>query len=188
MKSIADKLAKWLIIHGCESKAFGQYAYAIEILLSLCILIGYLMVIGAMLGRVWDAILWYVFFLPLRRAAGGIHAANRTRCFCISIAIPTAALLLAPYCDAVWVAHVSAAVGTVVTFRYAPVTCPNHPLDAARRADARVLSRRSVVVEAGLLVLLASLRLEFAAGALGLIAAAISILLGARIYEHEPSR
>lgn len=53
--------------------------------------------IGLLMGLLWESILFVICFLPLRRYAGGFHARTRRGCLLFSVTVIAAAFLVIKY-------------------------------------------------------------------------------------------
>ena len=78
-------------------------------------------VIGVIVGKVFESIAFLVFYIPLRSYAGGYHASTPWRCYFISIVIIMEMLLFIGYVDLSIIYIILLLVGMVVCFAFAPV-------------------------------------------------------------------
>lgn len=98
-------------------------------------------VIGVIVGKVFESIAFLVFYIPLRSYAGGYHASTPWRCYFISIVIIMEMLLFIGYVDLSIIYIILLLVGMVVCFAFAPVEDKNKPLD---RDEISVLKKEPI--------------------------------------------
>lgn len=95
-------------------------------------------VVGLILGMVWESIVFSLAYIPIRTYAGGYHSKTQLRCYLLSIAIITASLLaikLIPWNGFICTVIILCA-GLPVLF-LAPVEDSNKPLDKQEKAVYR---------------------------------------------------
>ena len=87
-------------------------------------------VIGAVMKELWQAILFIALYAPLRSYAGGYHARTATRCYVYSILLMIAALLAMKYLYIpTFICIIALVISCAVILILAPVEDANKPLD-----------------------------------------------------------
>jgi len=131
--NMVNKLVKMKIIgaEDCELYRFG-----IETALLKGIhLISYL-ILGLMLGKTFELIIFLIAFIPLREYAGGYHAATKKGCYIISCLCILSILLILRVFPAVYYSnsmYLALFSGVLLLF-LVPVESKNKPLDDSEKA------------------------------------------------------
>ncbi len=146
MRKLSDKLIGILEINGDVSREDREvYEYALYGLGMLVINGLTSILIGVVLKVPWYCVLFLSAMMPLRSDAGGYHAPGAWKCYLLSCAMVTAALL--------WI-KAELSFQTVFTicmavpscyfiFRYAPLESENKPLDAEEK---KIIGKRARVI------------------------------------------
>ena len=87
-------------------------------------------IIGLVLGVLWQMLLFMAAYIPLRSFAGGYHAKTPLRCYILSVLLHTAIALAIKYVDL----HIYFQLGLLISasitvFLLSPVGNENKPLD-----------------------------------------------------------
>ena len=183
----AASMAKWLIDNGCKEEKREIYQYGIECILNTVITFGIIFLYAIFTQELKIAICWFLFFLPLRHTAGGIHAHTRLVCFGISLVVGIGSIIVnkyIPYENIFGFACMLFSV--IIIFIAAPVIHPNHPVSEQRKNKIKIVARWMVIIESGCLIILMLLQkkdLLIGAG-LGLFFASASTFLGFIKYSN----
>ena len=103
-------------------------------------------VIGAIMGELWQALLFMILYAPLRSNAGGYHARTAERCYVYSVFLMVAILLAMKFLDISGsISTIIVVISSVVIFILAPVEDLNKPLDEKEQA---VYKKRTYMVAA----------------------------------------
>lgn len=122
-------------------------------------------VIGAVMKELWQAILFMALYAPLRSNAGGYHARTATRCYIYSILLMIAVLLAMKYLFIpTFICIIALVISCAVILILAPVEDANKPLDDIEQV---VYKKRTYVITA----------LEVAFCAIALLCGAKQIML-----------
>ena len=181
MNKLANRMAEYLIKKGLNPDNREVYAYALECIMNTAASFGTILIVSVLLGRFLSALIWMAFFLPVRHMSGGLHASNHIGCYFLSVSIGIGSLLLAPILLPIsWIVFPLLVFSVIVIFLYSPILHANHPLSEERALHMKKASRRNVVIESALIVLLYFLVPKdiAIAAAFGLFAAAASTLIG----------
>ena len=109
--------------------------------------------IGIIFGAIWEAILFYIWFLPLRKSIGGFHADTKVKCLVASataIFMTFALFTLFRYSDIVY--FVCGGVFVCIVFLIAPVDNPQKRFDDSERSVYQRRSRIVLMVESILFI------------------------------------
>lgn len=148
MNAIIDKVVRSLVSQGsiCEEDS-ELYHFGIEQLYLFFVNIVTTILIGVIMGMIWQSILFMLAYIPLRKFAGGYHAKTPMRCYCMSVALIVAVLLLIHFVvpsvlviTLIWIASM------VVIYLKAPVGSINKPLSEGEKALFRKVA---LIIAAG---------------------------------------
>lgn len=93
-EKITEKLKKENAI---TNKQYGMCKYGIQQGATMMLNAVTIISIGVILNEIWQAVLFMLFYVPLRSNAGGYHAKTALRCYFYSIVIMIAVLLAIKY-------------------------------------------------------------------------------------------
>lgn len=131
------------------------YYYGVHQGIVMIINVVSMMIIGAVMGMLPEAILFMAFFIPIRIYAGGYHAKTQLRCYFISMGINVLALLGVRYMPTEWwLAGVIATVTTVLFLILAPSEAENKPLEPYEVIKYKRIARRHWAIEIVVLVVM----------------------------------
>ena len=117
------------------------YCYCMEGLLEIIGNIFLTILLGALLGKFWDAIIFLFIFISMRTLAGGYHAKDGNICFLISILLFLVVLLTADYFQNIFEGEWSNRnyiVSSFCIFIFAPVDCKNKRLSREKKMQLKV--------------------------------------------------
>lgn len=115
--------------------------------------------IGLLMGMVWQSVLFTLLYIPLRIYAGGYHAKTQLRCFFVSNGMIIAALLgMKTLLQSPSICGILLLLGAGVVLWLAPVEDQNKPLDQQEKAVYRQKGRRILVLYLALFLAGAVLR------------------------------
>lgn len=87
-----------LIIHNVITNTEKEiYQYGIIVILFNLLILTSFTIVGLSLGRLYDVILFLIFFIPIRIMLGGYHCKKPWNCFFVSNLFLLIVLLLIPY-------------------------------------------------------------------------------------------
>lgn len=119
-----------------EPEEAELYTYFFFILFSKWLSFAEVLLSGVILHNVWNAILFYFAFIPLREYSGGIHARKEITCiFCTALALflSIAGIKLLEVTVGCAIQVVLLIVGTSAVFCFSPLDTPEKPLDEDER-------------------------------------------------------
>lgn len=159
------------------------YEYGISMIFTYSINLITVLIIGIIMGQLWECLLFQLVFIPLRSYAGGYHASSEARCYFLSAGLIVLALTVLRYIP-LWINTVISlccllAAGIVILI-LAPVENKNKPLDSE---ETRVYGRRARLVlltEAAVALICCFFKWETALRVivLGMISVACSLIAG----------
>lgn len=95
---ISERIIMYAVKNNAVDKEkAAEYIYGLE--LSLSVLLSYLsvIIIGAVMGMLWQSILFLFLFVSIRRFAGGFHFKSQVMCYLCTCIICTAAFSIIKY-------------------------------------------------------------------------------------------
>lgn len=137
--SVSNKLVSLLIKNGTiKSDDRDLYVYGIHQACLFILNIATTIVVGLILGMLWEGIAFSLAYIPMRTYAGGYHSKTQFRCYLLSIAIITASLLAVKFIP--WNGFICTVImlcAGLVVLILAPVEDRNKPLDEQEKAVYR---------------------------------------------------
>ena len=92
------------------------------------------LLVGCILGMVWQSIVFLLAYIPIRSYAGGYHAKTPVRCYCISVILITATLLAMKYVTLTPATCWGGILGSsALIFILAPIEDKNKPFTPAEK-------------------------------------------------------
>lgn len=143
--NVSEKIAESLITIGVvpsEEKELYKYGIRQGILMVINVLTAIL--IGFILGMVWQSMAFMLTYIPIRTYAGGYHASTQLRCYLSSTALMAAVLIaikLIPWNGCIC-SFISFCAGMVI-FWLAPVEDLNKPL---KQIEKTIYKRRTWII------------------------------------------
>lgn len=117
--------------------------------------------IGVVLGMLWQAILFTVFYIPLRSNAGGYHAKTAIRCYLYSILLMISVLLAMEHLIlSRFACIIMLFISCIIIFTFAPVEDSNKPLDSTEQFVYRKRTYLITVLEIVIFIVSFMLRME----------------------------
>lgn len=136
-RKLTDFLCSKSIIDSSKKEIY-QYGYEVFISGLTGIIIA--LIIGILSSRIIDAIIFLVYFIPLRQLCGGFHADSYLKCNIVFTAVFTA-ILTCSFFIPVKFSLISVIICSIFTFitmlLFSPVENPNKPLDNDQIAKNR---------------------------------------------------
>lgn len=124
-----------------------EYIYGLEI--SLSVLASYLsvIIIGLLIGMLWQSALFLFIFVSVRRFGGGFHFSSQLMCFLsMCIICPTILLIIKYSGNNIMLYSTIMAVSTLVLLIIFPVPAVEKPLDAKEKIVYGWISRIMIIV------------------------------------------
>lgn len=126
-EKITNRLIQKNVIEDCNREI---YLFGVEQFLTITLNIVTTIVIGLVLGKLWQSILFVLMFMVLRSYAGGYHASTPVGCYILTSSIITTALSVLKFIGI----NILVCVGLLIISGVAililsPVQSENKPLD-----------------------------------------------------------
>lgn len=180
---ISERIADSLVNAGAapaEDKAL--YEYGIKMGILLVINIATALLIGLLLGMVWQCVIFLVAYNPIRSYAGGYHARTSLNCYLLSIPMMLVVLLgirMIPW--NAYLCLICLFIAVMVIGFLAPVEDPNKPLN---EREIMVYGRRARIYSillsgAAIILWFAELKQTSLSIVMALGVAAVMLILGA---------
>ena len=126
-EKISNRLLRKKIIDN-EEKEIYQYGMN-QMLLSLINILTTLM-IGILLGMLWQCVIFTFSFMVIRTYAGGYHASTQKRCYLLTASIIIATLSVIKYVEINnYICLILLSISSVIILMFSPVGSENKPLD-----------------------------------------------------------
>ena len=112
------------------------YAYGLELFLSAVLEVLAVLVLGILLGRVFETIAFFAAFIPLRSYAGGYHAKTHLGCFFVLLVIYALILSVLHTIPPELISHVAifcVGLSTYPILNFAPLADANKPIGPLQR-------------------------------------------------------
>ncbi len=132
-----------------ETSKAELYTYSFFILFSKWLSFTEVLLCGIILHNVWNAILFYFVFTPLREYSGGIHARKEITCiFCTAIVLflSVVGIKILEVTEGCAIQIALLIVGTAVIFLFSPLDTSEKPLDEVERILFGQKSKRLCIV------------------------------------------
>lgn len=137
-----------------EKKEIIQYG--MERIKVILISISVTLLVGYIFDVLYQSIVFLLFFYPLRRYAGGYHAKTQKTCFLISfcIVIISLGMLKDVTKQGINILFFSALINSIIIWHLTPIENQNKKLDKNERDEYRFRTRRVLLIENILLIIL----------------------------------
>lgn len=134
--------------------------------------------IGGVMGKLWQAVLFLLFYAPLRSYAGGYHAKTSTRCYMYSIFLIITVLLVIKLSFLTRFICIIAFIlsGTIIVI-LAPVEDSNKPLDSIEIKVYRKRTKIIVILESAVFIISCILKWKSIIECLTLVFMVMSIIM-----------
>ncbi len=149
---LSERVTEWLLVKEAIQREDKEiYQYGIQQGMIALLNLGTTMVIGLVLGKLLESILFMAAYIPLRSYAGGYHAKTAVRCYFFSIVMMGAVLWVMRYVmySGLVCGCLTASFGGVIWF-LVPVEDRNKPLDDVEKVVYRKRARGIVLAESTL--------------------------------------
>ena len=161
MKSISGTIANTLWTQGIiQEEDIDTCKYGLDVFISSAFEILSILIIAAFVGNFFEAVLFFVAFIPLRVYAGGYHAATKIKCYLISVGVYGVFTMLMNVLshELYLMANMSVAIFSLIAVLIAaPVIHKNKTLNDIERKYYRKFSILICSIETTLILLLTSI-------------------------------
>lgn len=132
-------------------------AFGISSVMYKVLHLGAMLFIGLLFGRIFDIIVFHLFYQKLRTYAGGHHAKSNTVCFICSCGIAVGTLTFWSLCPMVYktlCTIIFLSVSIPVIWIMSPVEATNKPLDEAETRVYRKKARIYLLIELIIIIII----------------------------------
>lgn len=141
MKKIAERLAHYFVVHKVISKCDEDiYVYGSELLLEGCLSILLCLSISALYNQIWECIILFLIFIPIRIFGGGLHFKSYFACLLATCSAVCFILFITQKYtfDKISLIYISIISLIMICFFY-PVEHPDRPItEIEKRAFQKV--------------------------------------------------
>ena len=131
LSAVSEKLTEKAVKCGCiQREQYDEYLFAVNMITNILITDLTMVLIGGIMGMLWECIVFWLFYKILRKYCGGFHFSTSLKCYassCVMCPIVLVAVKYVPYELYVWLSV--AMVGSIILFMLSPVPAVNKPLD-----------------------------------------------------------
>jgi len=169
-----------------KSEEKELFTYGLQQGLVLIINIVSSILVGLLFHMVWESILFLIAYIPLRSYAGGYHARTQIRCYILSIGIIGVVLWGIKFFE--WTNFnyfLTALMGGIIIFLLAPRGDANKPLDELEKVVYKSRTRRILLVEELLILVLMFRGWNSVAICISMALMASSLMLG---FDYAKSK
>lgn len=149
-RKVTDRL---LSRNAIKDEDYEIYQYGLEQLFTSILNMLTLLVIGSIMGMIWQGIIFVLSFMLLRKYAGGYHASTPLGCYLLTTLIITVALSLMKYFEiSILIYLVLLMVSSVIVYMLTPVEAVNKELDKIEKIIYRKKTILIWIVEVSLAI------------------------------------
>lgn len=168
-----------------------EYIYGLEI--SLSVLASYLsvMIIGILMGMLWQSALFLFIFASVRRFAGGFHFNSQLVCFLSMCVICLLVLLFIKHgTNNIIINSTAMAISSIVLLIFSPIPAVTKPLDKKEKIIYGRISRIMIIVIAVLYTVLCFLEQIYVAKIIMITISVVAVfaVLGTIKYQLYKKR
>lgn len=177
MQSFEAKIVNYLMENDIiMEEDLELYSYGLKQLFYLGINVITAIMIGMLLGMIWQSVLFSLAYIPLRQYAGGYHASNSVRCYILSLILIYVALLTVKHAAVdLTIVLCVIVISNIIIWIKAPVESKNKRLNDKEKKAFGKYARGIAVIESS--VSLAILNVSVIAAKCVLISVALSAIL-----------
>lgn len=142
LNKTAVRLAKKLLsLQIITEEVFDIYVYGLELLLSFFFSSSVIVLIGAILGRVIETLVFLLVFVLLRSFTGGYHANSYLMCSIVTFSTYGVVLLLSELLALPLIAYILLAIfGGVMVLAFVPIEHPNKRISDSQKKKYKIVS------------------------------------------------
>lgn len=149
-RKVTDRL---LSRNAIKDEDYEIYQYGLEQLFTSILNMLTLLVIGSIMGMIWQGIIFVLSFMLLRKYAGGYHASTPLGCYLLTTLIITVALSVMKYFEiSILIYLVLLMVSSVIVYMLTPVEAVNKELDKIEKIIYRKKTILTWIVEVSLAI------------------------------------
>lgn len=130
IRQISSSMTKWLIRHvTIDTEDYELYQYAINSLIMSVAPLILTMIIGALMGKILQGVIFSIPFICIRKFSGGYHAKKEWICIVSSCLLVAFSLLVLSYIKCNWLFHIITCGFSLLLMAVSPVDSQARMLD-----------------------------------------------------------
>jgi len=182
LEKLAHRIAYFYIEKGKIQEAQKEiYFYCFEIMLSTFINFIFLIALALLTNTLIPALIFSIYFIPLRSTAGGLHAKTHLGCVLTLLSIYTLLIILLNMISAETLSLLGiilVIISIIIIFLLAPVDCKNKRLSQEEISEQKHKSRILLIIISLSFILVAAFNIILnAAFVIGYTVFSVSILM-----------
>lgn len=189
---ISERIIRYALKNNTLDKAKAEeYIYGLEISLSMSASYLSILIIGLLMGMLWQSALFLLLFVSTRRFAGGFHFSSQLMCYLSTCIMCPIVLLIVKYGGNNAVLYsIIMAVSALIMLILSPIPAIEKPLDTKEKAVYGKISRMIIIVIAVIYAVLCGFKQIYIAKiiAVTMLIVAILAILGLikhKLYKHK---
>ncbi len=144
-----------------EESSREYYEYALVIMAERIIAVGTMLIIGMIYKQVLQTVAFLIFFLSLRKRTGGYHADKFWQCFLLTIMSYIGVIQMASVLsENPHIMYALLFLAVLVVEVVGTVNHPNIDLDENELRETKKIARLLVLIETGVIIVLAVLKMN----------------------------
>lgn len=142
-----ESITVWLIKHTVIDDSDRElYHYAVHSLIMFVAPLFLTTLIGVVIGKLLEGVIFAIPFMCIRKFSGGYHAEKEWICIVSSCGMITAFLLVLSYVRCDWKLHISVAAAVLWLIAFSPIDSEARRLDASETARYKKITEIQVFV------------------------------------------
>lgn len=150
LHKLSERIVAYAVeINALDNNKAEEYIYGLELTLAVLLNDISVIIIGFLMGMIWQAILFLFLSSLIRRFAGGFHFSSQIRCYLsMCIMCPLILLIIKYSANNVLAWSVIMAVSTLILLIVSPVPALEKPLDEKEENVYGFISRIIIIAAA----------------------------------------
>ena len=143
LHTLSNRMATRLANHGIiNSESIEVYVYGLELVFSFFFSSVVILLIGILLSKVWETIVFLTIFVLLRSFTGGYHAKTFTRCAIVTFTTYISVIVLSIFVSYIplYVYIMGVVIGFLIIAIVAPVEHPNKEIPQNKKIKHKITS------------------------------------------------
>lgn len=141
LEKVSDKIANSLVLQGIISKDDVEvYSYGLALLISFLFNTLVMLIVGGLIHRLIETLLFLAVFVLLRSFTGGYHADTFQKCMIITFSTYGSVIMLSSINVVLPVYFVAVLVGFFIVLAMAPVEHPNKEISDRKKVHHKITS------------------------------------------------
>lgn len=146
-----ERIVDFLVSSGRNANVDKEIIlYGLTIAIEQAVSIISAIILGWMIGLVWEVIIFLVAFCPIRTYAGGYHCKTAIQCYFMSVGTIFAVLMIVKHTPQKYITHICVLllfIAVPLIWKLAPVGAISKPLDEVEKQHYRKITIRNLGIE-----------------------------------------